>query len=131
MTKSLQTLDDALIYGTAAAVAQGISHALLGRDPALPRTWLELVARYTAGTGIVATTLTAYALRRPHATAHDAALVHWGVLLACGAAVSGLHLVDYLRERQAADALDAAYDEEDAHGRPRPTPLPVPLRRRG
>jgi hypothetical protein len=127
-------LDDVLCYGTAAAAAQAASHALLGRDPSLPRTWHELVARYAAGSGVVAATLTTYAIRRPEASAQDAALVHWGVLLACGAAVAGLHLVDYLNERRAARLLDAQYAEEDAGHVASPEarrPIPLPLSVRG
>lgn len=133
MTKS-QNLDDALCYGTVAALAQTVSHTLLGRNPSLPGSWLELVIRYAAGSAIVAGTMTVYAVRRPQANAQDTAIVHWGILLACGAAVAGLHLVDYLHERETARALDRAYDEEDRRhvaGPPLPIRTPIPLPRRG
>ena len=130
MTKSIDLLGDAMAYGLAAAGGQALSHLALARDPKLPETWEQLVARYTAGSGIVAATLTAYALRHPGATAREAALVHWGVLLGCGAAVACLHLADWLHERAVARAMDAEYDEEDGRGRQPPIyPLPLPRRR--
>lgn len=127
-------IDDVLCYGLGSAAAQAASHALLGRDPALPETWLELVARYAAGSGIVAATLTVYAVRRPRATPQEVAVVHWGVLLSCGAVVGLLHLTDYLNERKAARELDAAYAEEDRHvagATPRRPKVPLPFRARG
>lgn len=135
MTKSPDGLiGDVLAYAGAAAAAQTISHMVLARDPKLPDSWEQLIARYTAGAGIVAATVTLYALRHPGATAKDATLMHWGVLLGCGGAVAGLHLADWLRERAVARALDAIYDREDAGHVASPQaprrPLPIPIRGR-
>lgn len=125
-------LGDVLAYAGAAAVGQAASHLVFANDPKLPATWEQLIIRYTAGSGIVAATLTAYALRHPEASARDAAILHWGVLLGCGGVVGALHFGDYLRARAAARAADAAYDREDGYGDPAPPRRPLPLpRRRG
>lgn len=133
MTKSDDLIGEVAAYSLAAGLAQTASHLILAADPKLPRTWKQLVARYTAGSGIVAATLTIYAWRHRGATASDAVVMHWGVLLGCGAAVAALHLADYLRERDVARALDAAYDRENTGHVASPTarpPLPIPLRGR-
>ena len=136
MTKSLDDLlGDVLAYAGAAAVAQTASHLILAHDPKLPETWEQLVARYSAGSGIVAAAVTLYALRHPAATAREAAALQWGVLLGCGAAVAALHYADWLRERAAeqaeARALNERYAQEDAgHVASPPAKPPIPLPRR-
>lgn len=133
MTKSID-LGDALAYAGAAAGAQALSHLVLARDPKLPESWEQLVARYTAGSGIVALTMTLYALRHGDATAREAIVVHWAVLLGSGAMVASLHLRDWilLRAVEAAEAkaLDDRYNEEDGRATsPPPPPLSLPRRR--
>ena len=118
VTKSPDALvGDVLAYALAAAIGQTVSHLTLASDPKLPETWEQLVTRYTAGSAIVAATVTLYALRHPSASARDATILHWGVLLGCGGAVAALHLADWLRERAEeraeARAMDVAYDRED------------------
>lgn len=121
-------IGDVLAYGLAAACGQTLSHLALARDPQLPETWEQLVARYSAGSGIVAATLTVYALRHPYATARDSAVLHWGVLLGCGLAVGALHLADYLHARELAREMDTAYAREDAgHVARTKTRPPFPL----
>jgi hypothetical protein len=128
VTKLDDLLGDVLAYAGAAAVGQALSHHLLARDPQLPATWADLVIRYSAGSGIVAAVLTTYGLRHPHATARDAAVMHWGVLLGCGAAVCLLHLNDWHQAQAVAREMDAAYELEDSGhvARPKARP-PFPL----
>lgn len=131
MTKSDDALlGDVAVYAAAAAVGQCVSHWVLANDPKLPASWEQLIARYAAGSGIVAAACSVYALRHPGATARDGAIVQWGILLGCGGAVALLHLGDHLRARAAADAADAAYDQQE-HGHdasPPRRPLPLPRR---
>lgn len=139
MTKSANEtlLGDVLAYAITAAGAQMLSHEILARDPKLPETWEQLIARYSAGSSIVAGAVTLYALRHADASARHAVALHWGALLGSGAAVAMLHLRDWLRARavEAAEAraLDDRYEEEDGRvASPPPCPpLPLPSRRRG
>lgn len=133
VTKLYDLIGDTLAYAGTAAVGQSISHLILARDPKLPQTEEQLLTRYIAGSGIIALTLLTYAARHPKASALEAMVVHAGVLFGCGIAVGGLHLADGQRARAKAQAMDAAYEEEDrAHGAaiaPR-APLPLSISRR-
>lgn len=134
MTKSMALLGDVLTYGAAAAVAQAVSHLVLARDPKLPESWEQLVLRYSAGSGIVASAVTGYVLRHPSASGQDVVFLYWGVLLSCGAAVAALHYADGVRERALAQALDQAFDQEGTGHVASPAaprrPLPIPIRGR-
>lgn len=141
MTKSThdELLGDVLAYGLAAAVGQLASHLVLARDPKLPASWEQLVARYTAGSAIVAGAVSLYVIRHPNISAASVVLLHWGVLVGSGGAVAALHFADWLHERavEAAEArgMDARYAKEDAGhvASPAPprAPLPLPIRGRG
>lgn len=136
MTKSPDDalLGDVALYAAAAALAQTVSHIALANNPKLPATWEQLIARYTAGSGIVWGVCAIYALRHRDASARRLALLHAGVLAGCGVAVALLHLGDHLREQAEARALNDRYDEEDGHVASPPAPrrpIPLPIRARG
>ncbi len=107
-----EELGDMLVYGMAAGVGQALSHLLLAQDPRLPRTQIELNARYVVGSGINLLIHLTYAVRHPHGRVLDGVKIHAGILGMCFAVVSLLQLGDYLHDRAVANAMDETFDGE-------------------
>ena len=119
----LDLLMDAAGCGAVTGLGQVISHKIFARHQ-LPGSWWELMTRYVAGSSIVALGVSAWAMRRPQASARDAAALLWLTLVTNGLVVGSLHYFDHqlaeaAREegkRQGADALRRVWEEQE-HGR--------------
>lgn len=89
----LDLLATAAGYGTIAGLMQFVSHKIFAREP-LPKTWQELITRYTAGSAIVGLNIGAFAILNPKVTSRDTAALLILVYLASGLVAAGCHYAD-------------------------------------
>lgn len=120
MTKSINLLDDSVVYGGGAAAALLIEHLIAGGAPRQPidgpelaRTLLE---RYTAGSATILITLGIWALRRPGATAREAVGLHAALLLLGGGVIAVAYWLRQEAEKGRAATLYRHFgDERNGH----------------